>query len=170
MQEDRSRAPARLLPHLAAARLDECVVTRTLREPVPVGVGGAREVYDARMRGVHVVETEAEPFHHTGPERLHDHVGGSEQPLEHVDRERSPAPVPHAVAVIRTEGVAAGWFDLDRVSALLREQEHTERTGDTPRQIEDADTVECARHHYGSLAAARHPARLRCVRTARHAT
>ena len=153
-------------------------VTRTLRESVPVGVGGAREVHDARMRGVHVVETEAEPFHHTGPERLHDHVGGPEQPLEHVappvglevDGERSPAAVPHAVTVVGAERISAGWFDLDHVGPLLREQEHTERTGDTPRQIEDADTVECTRHHYGSLAAARPPARLRCVRTARHAT
>ena len=106
------------------------------------------------MRGVHGLVAEAEPLHHAGPERLDDDVGGREQPLEHVaavvglevDRERTPAAVPDAVAVVGAERIAAGRFDLDHVGALLGEQQHAERTGDPPREIEDADTVECTGH------------------------
>ena len=83
-----------------------------------------------------------------------------------VDGERAPAAVPHAVPVVRAERIAAGRLDLDHVGALLGEQQHAERTGDSPREVEDADTVERTGHDYGSLTAARPPARLRCVRTA----
>ena len=100
------------------------------------------------------VVAEAEALHDAGPERLDDDVGGAEQPIEdvfavgrlQVDGERTPAAVPHAVAVVRAERVAAGRLDLDDVGALLGEQQHAERAGDSPREIEDADTVECTGH------------------------
>src|SRR5690348_2260547 len=106
------------------------------------------------MTFVHRVETESEAFHHAGTKRLDDDVGSAEQRVEdllaplrfQIDGERSTTAVPHASAVVRAERVAVRRFDLDDVGALLGEEQHAERAGDTPRKIEDAYTVESSGH------------------------
>ena len=100
------------------------------------------------------VVADAEPVGDAGPERLDDHVGVVGEPAERVgagrvlqvDGDRAPRPVPHRVAAVVAERVAAGRLDLDDVGALLGEQQHAERAGDPPRQVEDADTVQGTGH------------------------
>ena len=55
-----------------------------------------------------------------------------------VDRDRAARPVPHRVAAVVAERVAAGRLDLDDVGALLGEEQHAERAGDAPGEVEDA--------------------------------
>ena len=89
VQEDRARPPARLLPLLAAARLHERVVAGPLREPVAVGIRGARQVDEARVELVQRVVPDAEAVGDAGPERLDDHVGVGRELAERVGAGRA---------------------------------------------------------------------------------
>ena len=100
------------------------------------------------------VEADAEPVGDAGPERLDQHVGVVGELAERVDagrvlqvdRDRAARAVPHRVAAVVAERVAAGRLDLDHVGALLGEQQHAERAGDAPRQVEHAHTVQGSGH------------------------
>ena len=63
-----------------------------------------------------------------------------------VDGHRAPRAVPDRVAAVVAERVAAGRFDLDDVGALLGEEQHAERAGDPPREVEHAQSVEGSGH------------------------
>ena len=74
-----------LLPLLAAARLDERVVAGPVGEAVALGVRRAREVDEARVARVQRVEADAEPVGDAGSERLDEHVGVVDEPVERLE-------------------------------------------------------------------------------------
>ena len=156
VQEDRAHAPARLLPLLSAARLYERVVAGPVRPTVAFGVRGAGGVDEARIARVQRVEADAEPVGDAGPERLDQHVDVVGQLVERVaagrvlqvERDGPARAVPHRVAAVVAERVATGRFDLDDIGTLFGEQQHAERTGDAPGQVEDAQIVQGSGHRW----------------------
>ncbi len=84
-EEDRPEPPTRLLPLLAAARLDERVVAGLVGEAVALGVGGARRVDQAGVAGVQGVEPDPESVGDAGPEGLDHHVGVVGEAVERLE-------------------------------------------------------------------------------------
>ena len=152
MQEDGPGPPARLLVLHAGAGLHGRIPARTIGEAMPGRVGGDRAVHQAGKPLGQRVVGQLEPLHGARAERLHQNVGAFAQPEEHlasllrleIQHHRSPAAVPHVIAGLAAKRVTTGRLDLDDVGTELREQQHADRPGDAPAQIEDTHTLQWA--------------------------
>ena len=147
--------PARLLPLLAAARLHERVVARAVaRAGGPRGTRGTTgrrgagcsscsASYPMPRRSVTPGRNVSTSTSASAASRRN---ASAPAWLLQVDGHRAPRPVPHRVAAVVAERVAAGRLDLDHVGALLGQQQHAERSRDPPRQIEHAHPVQGTGH------------------------
>ena len=119
---------------------------------------------------------QAEPIHHAGAEVLDQHVGGRDEPLQHVlaavglqvERDRLLAAVlgqerrAHQLLVERRVGAelarqiaVLGHLDLDHLRAEQRELVGAERPGQHVGQIEHPDSRQRLGHWHSSVEAER---------------
>jgi hypothetical protein len=136
----------------AAPGGDQRVVARALGVTVVAAVSRDRAVDEPRVAGRKPGVVDAEPVGHARPERLDQNVGRARQRQKggvivgilQVEHRTALSAGPHAVAVLAGERVTAlgvRALDADHVGTVVREHHRRHRTGDAPREIEDAKAV-----------------------------
>ena len=146
--------PAALLPLQAGARGHQRIVAGPIGVLVVAPVGGDRAVDQPRVRLGQGRVVDPQPLRGPRGEALDQHVGLRGQREEaclvglvlEVEHRAALAALPHLVAELAAERISGGRLDLGDLRALVCQEHRRHRTGDAPRQVKDAYSVQYARH------------------------
>ena len=155
--------------HDAREALDDLVVGRVELERTVLPEPGDRAIDDVMLDLPERRIAQAEPVHDAGPEILHHHVGGGDEPAERrlaplraleIDGDRALAgvlrqerrahadPIEIGIGAELTREIArARHLDLDHVGAELGELIAAEGAGEHVGEIEDARAGQKSAHH-----------------------